>query len=244
MGASLATRVTRIAAAVVGAVLAGVFGVMPSWADTTDATYAAAVAGVGAANDGGWDNLTQCDGPPDELSCYWSKPGTAAAVSQWLEFSGFEFPDVEAGDVLGVLTVTVPSVQSTPARFQAPLYELWDGTSELLDVQRVGASPSSSSSHADVLTFTGLTFGQLADLRLRVQARGGADNLQTAAYNVESVAMVLEYEPGSDPEPEPSDPPVSGVVTLDPAQYETLRLGVAAVVFVSFAGLVLSWRRR
>lgn len=96
-----------------------------------------------------------------------------AEVSPPLELSQFgTFSGVSSASAIMAVTLTVNQFV-TSASMGAPRIELWDGTSAQIGADQYG-TVSTTTSNTDTLTFTGVTYSQLAGLRVRVYGNQGA----------------------------------------------------------------------
>jgi hypothetical protein len=111
--------------------------------------------------------------------------------SPQLEASGFgTFSGVGSGDTINSVTATVNQWQSS-ASFAAPTYQLWDGTSGQIGSDVTG-TVSTSTSNTDSPSWTGVTYSQLATLRLRITAHSGSA-ASGATQSVDWVALTVNY---------------------------------------------------
>ena len=121
----------------------------------------------------------------------------APAVTEFapaLELSGFTISGPGGSDTIEYVQVTVAQFQSS-ALMGAPRIELWDGTSAQIGADVFGAV-TTSTGNVDTFTITGVTYSQLATLRVRVYANSGAA-AAGATQSVDSVGLAVCYSPGS-----------------------------------------------
>lgn len=103
------------------------------------------------------------------------------ADSPGLEIYGFgTFPEISVGTTLAYITVSINQYASTAA-MSAPTFELWDGTSARIGATQTG-TVSTSSAHVDTANIVGVTYSQLATLRVRFYAHGTTGNVQSIDY--------------------------------------------------------------
>lgn len=117
----------------------------------------------------------------------------ALATSPGLEAYGFgTFPQVPAG--ANILSVIAAVTQySSDAGIEAPVYQLWDGTSAQIGSSLQGAS-STVRGHTDTVVFTGAVYSQLATLRLRIYS-GSAGANSGATASVDAVSLSVSWSP-------------------------------------------------
>jgi hypothetical protein len=97
-------------------------------------------------------------------------PAAVPEDSPGLEASGFgPFDGIASGDTITSVTATVGQWQSATAGMSAPTYELWDGTTARIGSAQAG-SVATATTNTDSVTWTGVAYAQLADLRLGVGA--------------------------------------------------------------------------
>ena len=118
---------------------------------------------------------------------------TAAVQSPALEAFGFgTFPQIPAGSAISSVTVVINEWSSTSA-MNAPSFELWDGTSAKIGTTQIG-TPSTSPYNLDSATFTGVTYAQLATLRVRIYANAGSA-VQGDQELANSVSLTVAFTP-------------------------------------------------
>ena len=116
-----------------------------------------------------------------------------AEISPGLELSGFAISGPSSGDTIEHVTVAVTEHQSNAS--QAPCsIALWDGTSAQIGVTAAGTS-STGTSNVSTATFTGVSYSQLATLRVRVY--GNAMPGSGYTESVDGVALTVSYMPAS-----------------------------------------------
>ncbi len=132
-------------------------------------------------------------------------PGLAAATgiaidvtfvvitSAALTVSGFgTFPQVPSTAV--ILTVIANITQhGSDVQIEAPVYELWDGTSARIGTAKSGGA-STSAAHVDSVVFTGVSYSQLATLQLRIYATSQPVNTG-ATTSVDAASLSVEWLP-------------------------------------------------
>jgi hypothetical protein len=99
------------------------------------------------------------------------------ATSPVLELSQFgTFTGVDPASTILALTVAVAQF-TTDANMAPPTYELWDysGTPAIIGTTQTG-TVSLSNGNVDTITWTGVTYAQLATLRVRIRAYQGTAN--------------------------------------------------------------------
>ncbi len=112
-------------------------------------------------------------------------------ASPALTVSGFgTFPQVPAGSVILAVIANVAQYGSD-AQIAAPVYELWDGTAARIGSPVVGTA-TTSTSNVDSVVFTGVTYGQLATLQLRIYAETQQGN-SGATVSVDAAALAVEW---------------------------------------------------
>lgn len=120
-------------------------------------------------------------------------------TSPGIELSGFgAFSAISPGQVVNSVTVTVTDYQSD-SRQNPCMIELWDysGTPAQIGVSQK-ATPGISNSNTSVTAFTGVTYSQLATLRVRLY---GNSLYSGFTESVGGVSLVANY---SNPPPPPA----------------------------------------
>ena len=118
---------------------------------------------------------------------------TLPETSPGLETYGFPISGPGAGDTINSVTVSVTEHQSNAAQ-QPCSIQLWDGTSAQIGTTQTGTA-STSTSNVSTATWTGVTYSQLATLRVRVfgTALAGSGYVES----VDGVSVVVNYTPAS-----------------------------------------------
>lgn len=118
---------------------------------------------------------------------------TAAVQSPALEAYGFgTFPQIPAGSAISSVSVVINDWSSSSG-MNAATFELWDGTSARIGSTQIG-NPSTSPYNLDSATWTGVSYSQLATLRVRVYANAGSA-AQGAQELVNSVSLTVAFTP-------------------------------------------------
>ncbi len=111
-----------------------------------------------------------------------------------LESYGFgTFPQVPPGSAIQSVIATIVQYGSN-ASVLAPSYQLWNGTSAMIGSAQPGTA-STTPGNTDVVSFTGVTYAQLATLRLRVIGSSYTGNTG-ATLNVDAVSLSVVWLPG------------------------------------------------
>ena len=117
-----------------------------------------------------------------------------AESSPPLELSGYgTFTGPGASDTINSVTLTVNQFSAATA-IGPPRYELWDGTTAVIG--SAAGTASTSSAHTDTAVFTGVTYAQLATLRVRITGYQGAA-LSGSVLNVNWAGLTVSYTPAS-----------------------------------------------
>ena len=114
-------------------------------------------------------------------------------MSPPLELSSFgTFSGVSPGDTMVGLTVNVSQFASD-IRMGPPTVELWDDSGTPTCIGSWLGTVTTSQANVDSFTYTGITYSQLATLRVRIfgQAPIGSSYVET----VESASLVVNYTP-------------------------------------------------
>jgi len=116
---------------------------------------------------------------------------TTPEASPPLEVSGFgTFTSVASGAIIHSVTVNIGEYQSDPA-MGACTFQLWDAGTAQIGGTATGTA-STSSANVSAATFTGVTYSQLATLRVRVFGnQGGAS--AGATESVDWVSLTVNY---------------------------------------------------
>ena len=115
-------------------------------------------------------------------------------TSPALELSGFTITGPASGDTIEWVRASVTEHQSDAAQ-AAATFELWDssGPTQIGATQTGTASTSTSS--VSTATFTGVTYSQLANLRVRVY--GNANAGTSYVESVDAASLTVSYSPAS-----------------------------------------------
>lgn len=162
-------------------------------------------------------------GPParQNVSRVIMAPGTVVIpeTSPGLELSGFGSFSELSGSVINSVTVTVTEHQSDAS--QAPCtFELWDysGTPAQIGATQTG-NQSTGTGNVSTAVFTGITYAQLATLRVRVY--GHAPSGSGFTESVDAVQLTVSYTP-----PAGGSGPSAGSDSVSAAEPVTQRIGV------------------
>ena len=114
-----------------------------------------------------------------------------AETSPSLELYGFVITGPTSGDVINSVTVAITEHQSSAAQ-QACTFELWDysGPPARIGTAQTGTA-STSTGNVSSAAFTGVTYAQLATLRVRVF--GNANAASSYIESVDGVSLVVNY---------------------------------------------------
>ena len=96
-----------------------------------------------------------------------------------------------------------------------PSAQLWDGTSSQIGATATGTD-TTSSANTDTFTFTGVTYSQLATLRVRIYANGGTATAG-ATQSVDYAALTVAYMPKNPGVSTTVSPAVLAIATAQPA---------------------------
>ena len=117
----------------------------------------------------------------------------APETSPSLELYGFAISGPGSSDTINSVTVAITEYQSSLSSDPCT-FELWDycGTPAIIGTTQTGTS-STSSSNISSAVFTGVSYSQLATLRVRVygNARPGSSYVES----VDGVSIVVNYSP-------------------------------------------------
>lgn len=159
-------------------------------ADTSNSLHAAVViavrpmAQVTATRATTWNATAQVS-PAATRATTWNVYVTAAD-SPGLELSSFgTFSGVNNGDTIHYVRVGIVHQETSGA--QAPTYQLWDGATAQIGTTQTGTT--GTTDHTDTHDFTGVTYSQLATLRVRVFGHAQT----TLVESVDSVALTVNY---------------------------------------------------
>ena len=94
-------------------------------------------------------------------------------TSPALECSGFTITGPASGDTINHVTVSVAEFQSNAAQ-AACTFELWDSSGPTQIGTTQTGTASTSTSNVSTADFTGVTYSQLANLRVRVYGNANA----------------------------------------------------------------------
>ena len=147
--------------------------------------------------------------PPVTVLAY---PETSPA----LELSGFgAFSAIGASDTIEWVQVAMTEHQSDSST-PACTFELWDysGTPAQIGTTQTGTA-STSTGNVSAATFTGVTYGMLATLRVRVYGHSGTA-APGATQSVDGASLTVSYSP-SDAGGATAAPAVKAVTTAFPA---------------------------
>jgi hypothetical protein len=121
------------------------------------------------------------------------------ADSPGLSLSSFgTFTGVGPADTINYVRVSI--THHVAATGNAPTYELWDGTTAQIGTTQTGTT--GTTDHTDTHDFTGVTYSQLATLRVRVYGHAPT----TIAESVDSVSLTVNYTAVAGQTKTPADP--------------------------------------
>jgi hypothetical protein len=121
---------------------------------------------------------------------------TFYATSPALVVSGFgTFPQVPVNAAILAVIANI-TVYGSDAAIAGPLYELWNGTAAKIGAGQLGTA-STVTGHVDSLVFTGVSYGQLATLQLRIYARSAQPGNSGATVSADSVSLSVEWGPST-----------------------------------------------
>ena len=164
--------------------------------------------------------------------------GSVSHLSPPLAISGFgSFPDISPSDEITSVTARVGQYASD-AGMGAPAYELWDGAAARIGAAQAG-SASTTPGHYDEVTWTGVTYSQLASLRLRVVANSGAAPAAAVVY-VDYAALSVIYVRAGGPAAGNSATALSLAVTAGGAAIHPGGASLAVSAAVAAAGAVVT----
>lgn len=158
-------------------------------------TVAAVGFAIGAALAGTGSVIASSTIRPVTLLSGTGSIATAAVQSPALEAFNFgTFPQIPNGSAITSVTVVINEWASTSA-MNAATFELWDGTSARIGSTQIG-TPSTSPYNLDSATFTGVTYSQLATLRVRIYANAGS-SAQGDQELANSVSLTVAFTPST-----------------------------------------------
>lgn len=158
-------------------------------------TLAAVGFAIGAALDAAGSVLANSRIGPTVVMAGAGSITTAAVQSPALEaFSFGTFPQIPNGSAITSVTVVINEWASS-AGMNAATFELWDGTSARIGSTQIG-TPSTSPYNLDSATFTGVTYSQLATLRVRIYANAGS-SVQGDQELANSVSLTVAFTPST-----------------------------------------------
>lgn len=169
-------------------------------------------AGILAGGTGTWSStvdatLTGNINADDTSYAVWTKPSGTGQTSPGLEAYGFDTSSVPSGSTINSVTVSFIGFVSNTSRLAAPTYELWDGTTAKIGATQTGTNATSSST-TNTFSFTGVTYSQLATLRVRIYGKGGGTST-SGTFSVDYVTINIDYT-----EPPPVDKTASDTATI------------------------------
>lgn len=158
-----------------------------TWANLADGTLF-----VRATADQG-NSATSCTYSLDYVKVTVDYTPPTNVDSPALELSGFgTFTGVDANDIINAVVATVNLFAST-ALMDPPTYELWDGTTAIIGVAQTGVD-STDAAYTDTISFPGVTYAQLATLRLRVYGHSGSATTG-ATLSMDYASLAVNYTP-------------------------------------------------
>lgn len=128
------------------------------------------------------------------------KPATIVAVppevSDALELAGFgTFAAVGSSDTINTVTVTMNQFQSNTL-MTGPRVELWDFSGSGVIIGTLTGAATTTVGNVDSLIFSGITYGQLATLRVRVYGNQGKAPPGSIQY-LNWTSLTVNYTPAS-----------------------------------------------
>lgn len=158
-------------------------------------TLAAVGFAIGAALDAAGSVLASSRISPTVVMAGAGSISTAAIQSPALEaFSFGTFPQIPNGSAITSVTVVINEWASS-AGMNPASFELWDGTSARIGSTQLGTA-STSPYNLDSATFTGVTYSQLATLRVRMYANAGT-SVQGDQELANSVSLTVAFTPST-----------------------------------------------
>jgi len=116
---------------------------------------------------------------------------TVPETSPALEVSGFgSFAGIDSTSIINSVTVSIGEFQSTSA-MGACTFQLWDAGTAQIGTTQTGTA-STSSSNVSTATFTGVSYSQLATLRVRIFGHQGTASAG-ATESVDYVSLTVNY---------------------------------------------------
>ena len=164
-----------------------------------------------------------------------SAKNPAAIISKnspGLELSGFTWTGISPADTINSVTVTINQFASV-ATMGAPTFELWDGAAAKIGATQTGAV-SVSPANTDSAVFTGISYSQLATLRVRIYATNGSAPAG-AVQNVNWAGLYVNTTPAAT-----TAVLASGAGAAKNATAATVSATTAAAGLASAAGTALS----
>lgn len=159
---------------------------------TSGPNYAGAVSTL-AGGTGTWATTGNAVGSNDDLYAVWSKPAATAQTSPGLELATFgTFTGVGSGDTINNVQVSINSFNANTTRMAGFSVELWNGTTAIIGTAQTTTN-TTTTTNVDTFTFTGVTFAQLATLRVRVYGKGASANAQASTGSVDYVSLTVDY---------------------------------------------------
>jgi hypothetical protein len=121
-------------------------------------------------------------------------PVVFTVTSPGLEGYGFgSFAQVPAGSVITSVIANVVQ-HGSDAGITAPSYQLWDGTAALIG--SAAGNASLAPGNTDSVVFTGVTYSQLATLRLRINA-GSVTGNSGATVSADAAGLSVSWAPAA-----------------------------------------------
>ena len=157
-------------------------------------------AGILAGGTSGWAStvdatLTANINADDTSYAIWTKPSGTGQTSSGLEAYGFDTSSVPSNATINSVTVSWIGFNSNTSRLGAPTYQLWDGTSAQIGSTQTGTNATSTST-TNSFTFTGVSYSQLANLRVRIYGKGGTTST-SGTFSVDYVTINVDYTKAS-----------------------------------------------
>lgn len=163
---------------------------------TSGPNFASTITDLGGGTGGSWAGNTAANLNSDnDVYAVWSKTATANIQSSLQELSSFgTFSGVTAANTINFVRITVNHFVAQTARMQASQFELWNSNTSQIGTTQTGTE-SATTTTTDTFDFTGVTFSQLANLRVRFRARGDVTNAQTSSASFDYVSLTVDYTP-------------------------------------------------
>lgn len=153
------------------------------------ATGTTVYAGLAAAISGTWSNLANAQGSTTGTYATWASTTRSASATVELSTFGAQSSGPGSQDTINSVTVTVRHLESNTTVINSVTAQLYSGATAIGAAQTLTRA---TAVREDTFTISGVTYAQLADLRVRVTS-ARSNSTTSATQSVDSVRLSVDY---------------------------------------------------